>query len=141
MTTEMRAEISPEFLAGLTAGLSQTTEPVPDGSVPQGSYSARLVAVVPGVSKSGGNYMNLDLEILGPNADFVGAPLTAHYNLITPVNFAIFKKTLRRLGVFSDDAAAILEELQALEGSVWNITVKHREGYTNIYFNRAIREN
>lgn len=140
MVQETTAAVNPNFLENLSAGMSAAPEPLADGAIPDGQYTVRFVGASPGVAKNtGSNFINLDFEVLGPDESLVGTPVHSHFNLIKDTNFEVFKKTLRRMGVTSNDGTGILSELEELIGTVFQVTARNKNGYFNLYINRAVR--
>ena len=140
MVTETTASVDPNFLENLSSGMNAAPEPLPDGAIPDGQYTVRFLGATPGVSKNTGtNYINLDFEVLGPDEALIGTPTHSHFNLIKDLNFEIFKKTLRRMGVTENDGPEILQALEAKVGSVFAVTAKSNKGYFNLFINREVR--
>lgn len=126
------------FLENMAEGLKGATEPVPQGSVPEGDYQFKVTEIVPGTSRQGGQYINIVGEIVGGPDDTVGAEHVAHFNLISEGNFQVWMNTLRRLGVRTSEPTAIMQALEERIGTTWDITVKISNGFVNTYFNRRV---
>ena len=141
MPTEVSASISPDFLEHVTAGMKGAAEPMGDGALPPGTYTARFTGPEAGVGrKTGTAYINLHFEVLGPIEKLIGQPAKAHFNLITPQNFEMFKKQVRRMGVTSDEASEVFAALNTLTGRIFQITAKDNGPYKNLYVNREVTQ-
>lgn len=141
MTRETQATISPEFLNHLTAGLTGAEEPLPSGAIKDQNFTGRFIGANFGVARDSGTaYVNLDFEYLGPDEKLVGIPVSAHFNLIQPKNFEVFKSAIRRLGAKSNEGPTLVAELEAKVGTVWNLTARNRDGYFNLFINRELRQ-
>lgn len=137
MSQEIVSTVPSDFLSDLGDALANTPEPMTRGRVPEGNYSARLVEVYQGQAKADNSpFISLTFEILSGSDEWIGTPVKVVWGVRNPTQIEILKRNLRGLGIMTNDAAVVSSQLTELTGETFNITVKHKDAYQNVFVNR-----